>query len=60
MKYCECERMKDILSSADGLNIERNGEVFMENIYVSIEFIYCPFCGKKINTKSVREKFYRE
>jgi len=58
IRYCNCERMKDILSSADGLNIDMNGNVFMENIYIEIEFRYCPFCGKKINTKDIRERFY--
>jgi len=58
MKYCKCERMKDVLDGGDGLTIETNGKVFMMNIYVEIEFIYCPFCGKKINTEAVKRHFY--
>ena len=58
IKYCECERMKDVLSSGDGLTIYPEGNVEMSNNYIEIEFIYCPFCGKKINTKAIREQFY--
>jgi len=51
-KEC-CERMKDLLSSEEGLTIYPEGNIFVENSYVEIELIYCPYCGKKVE----REKY---
>jgi len=56
MKYCNCEKMKDVLSEETGLTILPESNIFMENDYVEIEFRYCPFCGKKINTKAIRDQ----
>jgi len=56
MKYCNCEKMKDVLSEETGLTILPESNIFMENDYVEIEFRYCQFCGKKINTKAIRDQ----
>ena len=40
--------MGDLLSSEDGLTIYPEGNIHVENSYVDIELIYCPYCGKKM------------
>jgi len=46
-KKC-CDEMEDVLSCEEGLDIDLEGNICMENAYIVIEFIYCPFCGKKL------------
>jgi len=43
-----CEEMADILSDENGLDISSKGIIQIENDYLRIELIYCPFCGKKV------------
>jgi len=47
-----CDEMEDVLSCEEGLDIDSEGNIYMENTYVIIEFIYCPFCGKKLERKT--------
>jgi len=51
-----CDEMEDVLNCEKGLDIDLEGNICMENAYIVIEFIYCPFCGKKLERISECEK----